>query len=345
MKIISFIIPVYNVETYLFRCLNSIVPYVQVENNEVIIVNDGSTDSSQDIIDNFVSSHPSVISIYQPNAGLSAARNTGLKYATGEYVCFIDSDDFIDSKEFSLLLDALNNDASPDIVVYGRVEEYGGWNIKMPRNLSSHLYLNGQDYFKESIVNGTFRTNAWDKLFRRKFIEDYGIRFVEGLLYEDMYFCLMSFMYSKSVLVLPYYPYHYIHYNTSSITSLVRKKDLDVLKYVHLAYDFISSGNFTINTQTKEFQVLIYNWVSSCLMNKYAYLSLRDKEAQEIFKTVISDNLFMSAVAYCSKNSVGVRQKFFSILLLHSHFAYKLMLHMALKMKKLKNKLSKKNDL
>ena len=344
MKLVSFIIPVYNVASYVKRCLINLVTYIL--DNEIIIVNDGSTDSSQTIIDEFVSAYPSVVAIYQSNAGLSAARNIGLKYATGEYICFIDSDDYIDPQEFSHILKFLNNGiALPDIVIYGRVDEYTGWYMKSPKNLFYCSYPSGQDYFKKAIANGTFRTNAWDKLFRRKFIDDYGLRFVEGLLYEDMYFCLMAFMYSKTVLVLPYYPYHYIHYNTSSITSLIRKKDLDVLKYVHLAYDFISSGNFTINTQTKEFQVLIYNWVSSCLMNKYAYLSLRDKEAQEIFKTVISDNLFMSAVAYCSKNSVGVRQKFFSILLLHSHFAYKLMLHMALKMKKLKNKLSKKNDL
>lgn len=345
MKNISFIIPVYNVEAYLIRCLDSIVPHILSENNEIIIVNDGSTDLSQTIIDDFVLSHPSVISIYQPNAGLSAARNTGLKYATGKYVCFIDSDDFIDSKELFLLLDALNNESSPDIVVYGRVEEYGGWNIKMPYNFSSHLYLNGQDYFKESIINGTFRTNVWDKLFRKKFIDDYGLRFVEGLLYEDMYFCLMAFMYSKAVLVLPYYPYHYVHYNTSSITSLIRKKDLDVLKFIHLAYDFILSGNFTVSTHTKEFQVLIYNWVSSCLMNKYAYLSLRNKKAQEIFKAVISDDIFMSAVEYCSKSSVGIRQKFFSILLLHSPTTYKIVLHIALKTKVLKNKLFRNNGL
>lgn len=341
---ISFIIPVYNVAPYVRRCLINLVPYIL--DNEIIIVNDGSTDSSQEIIDEYVAAHPSVISVYQANAGLSAARNTGLKYATGEYICFIDSDDYIDSQEFSYVVNAINDSAVlPDIVIYGRVEEYARWQMKAPSNLSFCSYPSGQDYFMKAVANGTFRTNAWDKLFKRKFIDDYGLRFVEGLLYEDMYFCLMAFMHSKSVLVLPYYPYHYIHYNSSSITKSIRKKDLDVLKFIHLTYDFVLNGKFSVTIHTKEFQLLIYNWVSSCLMNKYAYLSLRNKEAQDIFKSVVSDNIFMSAVEYCSKNRVGIRQKFFSVLLLRSHFAYKLMLHIALKMKVLKNRFLKNNDL
>lgn len=339
---ISFIIPVYNVEAYLECCLQSIIHFLS--GNEIIIVNDGSTDSSQLIIDEFVSKHPSVIAVYQSNAGLSAARNTGLKYATGEYICFVDSDDYIDFQEFTLVLDALNNSTiTPDIAIYGRVDEYVGWSIKSPQNLLFKSYSSGQDYFKEAVGNGTLRTNACDKLFRRSFVEDYGLRFVEGLLYEDMFFCLMAFMYSKSVLILPYYPYHYIHYNSSSITKSVRQKDLDVLKFVHLAYNFVRDGNFSLTTNSKEFQVLIFTWVSSCLMNKYAYLSLSNEQAKEIFKAVMADSLFMSAVEYCSKNDVGLRQKFFSILLIHSRFFYKIFLYAALKIRMFKSKILSKS--
>lgn len=336
MKLISFIIPVYNTSLYLERCLTNLANYAS--DNEIIIINDGSTDSSQIIIDKFLAQCPSAISVYQMNAGLSAARNTGLKYSTCEYVCFIDSDDYINSIEFDLVIATLKNSYlnSPDIVVYGRIEEYGKWHVNIPAQLSYQEYQSGQEYFKISIKQGTYRTNVWDKLFKRDFLKSYDLHFVEGLLYEDMYFCLMAFMYSASVVVCPYYPYHYIHYNTTSITKQIRPKDLDVLKFVHMTYDFINKGNFTLNTQSQEFQLLIFNWVSSCLMNKYAYLSLYNQDALKIFRIVLKNDVFMNSVKYCNNHSVGLRQKVFSILLIYAPLCYKIVLHFSLKIKKLK---------
>lgn len=337
-KKISLVVPVYNVSGYLRRCLNSIEIFL-AKNCEIIIVNDGSTDSSQIIIDEFVSKCPSAISIYQSNAGLSAARNKGLKYATGEYICFIDSDDYINPLEFSHVIDSLNSCSnSPDVIIYGRIEEYEKWSVRVPDQLPFQEYKSGQEYFKAAINEGTYRTNVWDKLFKREFIESYGISFIEGLLYEDMYFCLMSFMYAKSVIIFPYYPYHYIHYNTTSITKQIRLKDLDVLKFVHLAYDFVSRRDFSINIQSKEFQLLIFNWVSSCLMNKYAYRSLYNQNALKIFKETLANDIFMEAVKYCNSNHVGIRQQFFSMLLLYTPFLYKIILNFSLKIKRIKQR-------
>ena len=94
-KKISIIIPVYNVEKYLSRCLESVINQ-SYKNIEIIIVNDGSTDNSFDICNKYKKKDKRVILIDQNNQGLSGARNTGLKHATGEYICFIDSDDYVE---------------------------------------------------------------------------------------------------------------------------------------------------------------------------------------------------------------------------------------------------------
>ena len=331
--LISFVIPVYNVEAYLYRCLKSIEPCIAL-GYEVIIVNDGSTDASQTTIDEFIKEHPSVITVFQNNSGLSAARNTGLKYAHGTYVWFIDSDDYIDYGQFQHVVKQIEHIQS-DIVVFGRIEEFKGWSVKTPC-LRKQPIMSGQEYFKTSINSGTFRTNVWDKLFSRKLIDNYVLRFDDGLIYEDMYFCLKAFMYADTVSVCPLYPYHYINTNSESITRQIRMKDLDVLKFIHKASDFISNGNFLINNQAKEFQLLIFNWVSSCLMNKYVCLSLHNKQAENIIRSVLADTVFMNAVFYCGKNWVGLRQTLFAKLLLWSPALYKKVLYVALKIQKMK---------
>lgn len=339
--LISLIIPIYNVELYLSRCLKSI-EFVISLGYEIILVNDGSTDSSQNIINSFLSKHNSIIYVYQNNKGLSSARNTGLKYATGEYVWFIDSDDFIDEIEFIKIINEFNIDKDvPDVVVFGRVEEYSSYAIRIPQRLRRTDYSSGYDYFIESINNGNLRTNAWDKIFRKSLIDNYNIEFIEGLLYEDMLFCLTIFMYSGKVSVIPSYPYHYIHYNSSSITKQVRKKDLDVITFIEMAFKFINDGNFPLTTNSREFKLLIFKWVSSCIMNKYAYLSLYNTEAKYIINNVLNNKLFIDSVEYCSRNKVGLKHLLFSKLLLFSPFIYKITLQIALKIQKVVNRLRK----
>lgn len=335
--LISLIIPIYNVELYLSRCLKSI-EFVISLGYEVILVNDGSTDSSQNIINSFISKHKSIIYVYQNNRGLSSARNTGLKYATGEYIWFIDSDDYINEKEFLKIINEINiNKDLPDVFVFGRVEEHSSNTIRMPQRLKRVDYSNGYDYFIESINNGNFRTNVWDKIFRKSLINNYSIEFIEGLLYEDMLFCLIIFMYSGKVSVIPSYPYHYVLYNSSSITKQIRIKDLDVIIFIEKAFIFIKDGNFPISTGSKEFKLLIFKWVSSCLMNKYAYLSLYNAKAKYIINKVLENKIFIDSVKYCSQNKVGLREKLFSKLLLLSPFIYKITLQIALKVKKIVN--------
>lgn len=330
--VISIILPVYNVDRYLARCLHSIQPYVDV-GHQIIIVNDGSTDNSQGIIDAFCLSNPNVISVRQDNKGLSAARNKGLQYATGSYVWFIDSDDYV--SDITCNLQSLLV-SSPDILVFGRVEEYNTWEVQIPRNIEDVCYDVGKEYLKASVANSTFRTNVWDKIFKKSLLDTNDLTFVEGMLYEDMLFSVCAFIQAQRVLVTRLYPYHYIHYNSCSITKTIRQKDIDVLGFIRLLDDFMARQSSEFNNTTKEYHKLIFNWVSSCLLNKYSWMSLYDHRAQGIFLQTMSDPIFKRSVEYCSMNNVGLRQKIFATLLLKTPTLYKVVLHVALHLQRIK---------
>lgn len=336
MSKITIILPVYNVDKYLNHCLTSLQPYVNC-GCELIIVNDGSTDSSQNIIDHYCHNNPSVISVFQYNSGLSAARNTGLKFATREYVWFVDSDDYVEN-----ITDKLENllSTTPDILIFGRNEEYGSWRMRVPANIEDASYVNGEEYLKISINKGLFRTNVWDKIFRKDIIEDNNLRFIEGLLYEDMHFTISALMCSKSVVTTHLYPYHYIHYNTGSITKTIHFKDLDVLKFIQLIDEYLVNRKSDFNNSTREYHKLIFNWVSSCLLNKYSFMSLYNEDAQYIFAQTVANPIFKNSVEYCSVNDVGIRQKIFAKLLLNHQVLYKITLTLALRLQYIINRIT-----
>ena len=121
-KKLSIIIPVFNVEEYLPKCIESVVNQTY-DNLEILLINDGSTDNSGVICDNFAHKDERVKVVHKENGGLSAARNLGLSLATGHYIAFLDSDDYIDSEMYETLVDALEN-ADADIAACGFKEIY-----------------------------------------------------------------------------------------------------------------------------------------------------------------------------------------------------------------------------
>lgn len=330
---ISVIIPVYNVEKYLNCCLDSVIKQ-NYQNIEIIIVDDGSVDESGKIIQEYAQKDNRIKVITQRNLGLSIARNNGLNIATGEYILFLDSDDYLEKTALSILVSQVKK-SRVDILVFGRIEENGKKSVRVPAGLQTKSYQKGKDYFYESINGGYFRTNVWDKLYKRAFIEEYKLKFEEGLLYEDMLFTLKAFLCAGNVRTLSVYLYHYRCLRKGSITNLIRKKDLDVLVNIRLAENFLDVTERKNVRFSKAYNILIYNWVSSCIFNKYARLSLYNQEAKEIFQTVANDTVFLPYVQFCKKEKVGIRQKVFAALLLFSPFLFKVVLMFALRLKKL----------
>lgn len=330
---VSIIIPVYNVSKYLSRCLNSVL--FADDTIEVIVVNDGSTDNSLDIINSFQNQYPKLKVVSQINRGLSAARNAGMRIATGKYLWFVDGDDYISAEEFYPILAKIRSGIDRDVFVFGRKEDFLSWSICAPKQLQYVECLSGPDYFKNSMSNSTFRTNAWDKLFRREFLIQHNLYFVEGLLYEDMYFCLQVFSYAKLVMILPYYPYNYVHYNTNSIGHQIRRKDLDVILFINMANDFLKENDGLIDNKSSEFLLLIYKWVTHCIMHKYAFLSLYNRDAKYVYQKTIDNKLFVDSAYYCLVHRIGLVNQILAFLLIYFPLLYKLCMPFLLKTNKL----------
>lgn len=179
---ISVIVPVYNVEPYLERCLDSILQNTY-RNLEIICVDDGSTDNCSAILDRYAEQDERIVVIHRENGGLSAARNSGMDVATGDYIAFIDSDDWIHPQYFEILLTAQKK-GDYDLVICGfsrptEVESFDAYNLQE---------INGRELNLEGIYrNRAAKTYAWGKLYRSKLTE--GSRFVEGVrIAEDAAF-------------------------------------------------------------------------------------------------------------------------------------------------------------
>lgn len=333
---LSFIVPAYNVEKYILRCLDSLLPFIE-RGHEVIVVNDGSTDKTLDILSEYCSVHKQIKLITQENRGLSGARNSGLEVARGEYVWFIDSDDFVDYSEATDLLNLITRDY--DIIAFGRTERFNNRTLRVPR-FKAATFKTGNDYFEDAVNGGYYRTNVWDKIYRRSLIEENHIRFIEGLLYEDMFFNLQAMAFARSTASVPVYPYQYEKDNPDSISTRIKVKDLDVLKFVKLGFEFRNNYQLSDNDYDNAFYQLMFNWVSSCLINKYAILSLTNREAEDIFKQTIQNRYFVESARFCSDRTVRMRYKCFAKLLLFSPKIYRLAVISALKILKIKSKIS-----
>lgn len=182
--LVSVIIPVYNVEKFLPDCLKSVIGQTY-ENLEIICVNDGSPDKCGDILQKFANKDKRIVILNKENGGLSSARNAGMKVAKGDFVFFLDSDDWIDKKCIeSLVTTQLRTNADVvcvhDIIIY-----YSPKNKLYERMISGHT--EGAFQITNEILNKMWVV-AWGKLFKRKQILDLDISFPEGCLYEDEYF-------------------------------------------------------------------------------------------------------------------------------------------------------------
>ena len=181
MPKISVIIPVYNVEKYLAECLTSVVNQT-FKDIEIICVNDGSTDNSPKILEEFAQKDDRIRIINQENQGLSAARNTGLDVETGEYVSFLDSDDFVRTDlyaDIQKLLPAelicFNAKIFPISEKYRTLQNY------------TQCQFDGEQPMEEKLILKT-NVHVWNKVFRTSIIKENNIRFPKGLYFEDFPF-------------------------------------------------------------------------------------------------------------------------------------------------------------
>lgn len=232
---ISIIIPVYNKEKFISKCLESIVTQT-FHDFEVIIINDGSTDKSQCIIEKYVEQDNRIICYNIENSGVSNARNIGLNYARGDYVMFIDADDFISS---DYLENVLNNSSS-DIVITGYTSVLQSYEIYNNCIKSNVIIKENEKKYIFNKVLFPYLCVVWAKLFKREIIEKYNIRFPKINIGEDTCFMYKYLYYAKNIKFIDNIGYcNNIIDGTLSRNNDDRLDDLEyMISYLDSIYDF-----------------------------------------------------------------------------------------------------------
>lgn len=225
MPEISIIVPVYNVENYLKKCVDSILSQTY-RDIEVILVDDGSTDKSGEICDDYAKKDSRVKVLHKKNGGLSSARNAGIDIAQGNYLGFVDSDDYIEKDMYEILYKNLI-DNNADISVCGITNCYDG-NQYPECSKKTFLVLDSKSALREVLIGSKFSVPACNKIYNKNLFND--IKYPVGKLSEDAFVTPTLISNSKKVVVDTTPKYYYVHRTGSITSSYFKMKDFDVVE-------------------------------------------------------------------------------------------------------------------
>ena len=214
MAKVSVIVPVYNVEKYLKRCLDSLINQT-LSDIDIICINDGSKDSSLQILEQYAKKDSRIVIYNQENSGVSVARNTGLEYASGEYIGFVDSDDWVDLDFYEKLYNSAKNN-NADIAVADFIREHPNKKPKRLKLKEEKIYTTPEDKFMICKVHR--EGCVWNKIYRTEFIKSINLKFVPKMYYEDRDFTIRSLYFSKKLVTTPNTYYRYF-VNPKSIVN------------------------------------------------------------------------------------------------------------------------------
>jgi len=246
MQKISIIVPVYNTEKYLSKCIESLIG--QTYNNlEIIIINDGSTDNSENIVKNYLERDYRIKYFKKENGGLSDARNYGVLKATGDYICFVDSDDYIDRELFEKLSKYFNQEY--DLIKYKaiKVDEEG----KEIEKINGPIFTNknGQEAFEILRLDDVYLEAAWLYLFKTQFYKDNKFEFLENTYHEDFGLIPIVLLKAKKVISTEVYGYYYVQTNSSITRNSNIEKDIkrayDLFKHYDNMISILEKSNIT----------------------------------------------------------------------------------------------------
>ena len=208
----SIIVPVYNVEKYLHKCIESLLRQ-GIDNVEILLVNDGSTDSSSEICQEYVDKYSNIKLLYQDNQGVCAARNNGIVHATGEWIVLVDADDYLLDNGLKAAFEAVCSPDSFDVIQYG--SSYDFW---PKRKLSSELVFKGSGH--EYILKYGFVSFYWLCFYRREFLRTNDIRFHDHYIVgEDQLFVANVFLHNPRIAAVSTDLYRYVVHDDSATTK------------------------------------------------------------------------------------------------------------------------------
>lgn len=295
--LISIIIPVYGVEKYIAQCLESVISQTY-KNLEIIVVNDGTKDRSAEIAKEYAAKD-SRIKVYDfKNGGLSVARNRGLEIATGDYISYIDSDDWLDTKMYETLLEAaMKNDA--DMVKCGIIETNGVREDKITFS-DKKIINNEQNKAFENYFNGMLWTLAWNGLYKKELAKK--VKFPDNVVHEDNYSSGMYLYLAKKIVVIPFCG-NYYRVNDAGISKGGVKKPLDkILAISKLKKDLLALG-FTDKKLDWKLSIECYHFVRGWNDNMYSVVSIH-KDLYDYIMSNLDSRRKISFWWMCRKQNV-----------------------------------------
>ncbi len=271
MDKITVIVPVYNVENYLEEAINSVISQTY-KNLEILIIDDGSTDNSSQICDKYAKKDIRIKVFHQTNKGLSGARNTGLKNATGKYIMFLDSDDKFEPQACETMYKFIERTkADYAIGNYINIDEDGSkWeNPIFKKDTYKEFTLSIKDYEKSFYI---MNSAVWNKIFRKSFLDSLNITFVERLPAEDAIFTTTCFIKSKKVCYIPEIIYQYRQRYSNSISNSCSKKYFDgINKAYNIIYQNFKDNNeigFYRYFYAKSMNYILYKFIDSTKLER-----------------------------------------------------------------------------
>ena len=279
---ITVIVPCYNIKEYLPRCIDSILSQTY-DNLEIILVSDGSTDGTDDIIKAYANKDPRIVPIFKQNSGVSDTRNMGLDIATGDYIGFVDGDDYIEPEMYEKLLkNALENDADIShcgyqMVFPSRVDYY--------YNTGKKVIQDNKKGLRDIIVGDYVEPGSWNKLYKSKVLKD--LRMRSGIKNnEDMLFNFYAFANSQTAVYEDIPFYHYILRKNSASTSKINENKLfDPVKVRKEIFEY-SSNNFDREIISAAYSSYLYSVIN--LFRSISKYKLKQyKSDAEVYKIQI----------------------------------------------------------
>ncbi|MED1205204.1 glycosyltransferase family 2 protein [Heyndrickxia acidicola] len=269
---VSIVVPIYNVEDYVNRCITSIL-HQTYSNLEIILVNDGSTDNSGRIAENFAKADSRIKVLHQKNGGLSDARNTGIKQVTGAFTCFIDSDDWIKPDMIQVMLYTANK-WNADVVQSAFYYAYNHYTLFDNRNFRQELppiLLDNHQLMKELVINERVKDFAWGKLYKTELIRD--LPFKKGVLFEDVFWS-HQVLHRVGTYAMVQQPYYYYLQRNSSIVATYSLKHLDMIKGLQERQKFIEK-------HYKDLSLEAYKVLLKALLIHYNLLVMNKKKDKD----------------------------------------------------------------
>lgn len=289
MKKLSIVVPIFNVEKYLARCLDSIL--IQARDNvELILINDGSTDNSEAIINTYLEKYQNIKYIKKENSGLSDTRNVGINEATGEYIMFVDSDDYLE-KELLNRLEQYMEKGIEMIKFKAQTATENGKKIKVMNGPVFDI-TTGEDAFSKMCFEDELMETAWLYLYKTELLRKNEFKFAKGLYHEDFGLIPLIILKAKTFVSTDICGYNYVQ----SSSSITREKDYrkTVTKVNHLLehYDRIIEEieKYDITLKTKE-NVKIF--CTNSILLRINELKKEDKKQiiKEIKKRKMTQNI------------------------------------------------------